>query len=100
REVAILLCAVASIAASPPASAQASEPSVVDGVVNFFRKLFSTDGHKAAGPAAAPAPAAPPNGAPGAGEPKDKAQAEGVKPSPIALVAPTSLHVRVARGHY
>ena len=98
REVAILLCAVASIAASPPASAQASEPSVVDGVVNFFRNLFGTDGEKDAAPA--PAPVTPSNGAPGASEPKDKAQAEAVKPSPIALVAPTSLHALVAKGDF
>ena len=102
REVAILCCAVVSLAMSPPVSAQTSEPSLVDGVVNFFRNIFSTEGEKEVAPAAAPSPAAPAAGAPGAGEQKETtaAQPEVVKPTPIALVAPASLHAVVAKGDF
>ena len=92
REAAIAFCAVVSLAASPAASAQASEPSVVDGVVNFFRNIFATD-EKEVAPAAAPTPPAPAGGAPGAGQP----QAEAVKAAPVA---PTSLHAVVAKGDF
>ena len=102
REAAILFCAVVSLAVSPAVSAQANEPSLVDGVVNFFRGIFATD-DKDAAPAAAPTPATPTNGAPGAGEPREAARAptaEPIKPTPVALVAPASLHGLVAKGDF
>ena len=103
REAAILFCAVASLALSPSASAQQqSEPSLVDDVVNFFKNLFSTDEkNDASAPAAAPSPSAPVGGAPNAGPPsKTNSAADTVKPAPIALVAPSSLHELVAKGDF
>jgi len=104
REAAILFCAVVSLAISPSAFAQQqSEPSLVDGVGNFFKNLFSTDEKNdvpAAGPnapAAAPSPSAPAGGAPNAGQPARNSAAD--KPAPIA-VAPTSLHGLVAKGDF
>ena len=100
REAAILCCAVASLAISPSAFAQQqSEPSVVDEVVNFFKNLFSTE-EKNEAPAAAPGPSAPAGGAPNAGQPAKNSAADTVKPTPIALVAPTSLHGLVAKGDF
>jgi len=101
REAAIVFCAVVSLAASPAAFAQASEPSVVDGIVNFFRHIFATD-EKEVAPAAAPAPSAPAGGAPGAGQPQARTQseAESVKAAPIAMMAPTSLHAVVVKGDF
>lgn len=99
REAAILFCAVVSLAISPSAPAQQqNEPSVVDDVVNFFKNLFSTD-EKNDAPAAAPSPAAPDGGAPSAGQPP-KTNSDTVKPTPIALVAPSSLHGLVAKGDF
>ena len=99
REAAILFCAVVSLAISPSASAQQqSDPSLVDDVVNFFKNLFSTD-EKNDAPAAAPS--APASGVPNAGQPsKTNSAADTVKPAPIALVAPTSLHGLVAKGDF
>jgi ankyrin repeat protein len=105
-EAAILCCAVVSLALSPSAFAQQqAEPSVVDEVVNFFKNLFSTDEKNDApaapgAPAAAPAPSAPAGGAPNAGQPAKNSAADTVKPTPIALVAPTSLHGLVAKGDF
>ena len=105
REAAILCCAVVSLAISPFAFAQQqSDPSLVDGVVNFFKNLFSTDEKNDApaaapsAPAAAPSPSAPTGGAPNAGQPAKNSAAD--KPAPIALVAPTSLHGLVAKGDF
>lgn len=100
REVAILCCAVVALAVSPPVSAQQSEPSLLDGIVNFLRSIFGADEQETA-PAA---PAA--NGAPGAGmplesvrePPKPRAEAEPIQPTPVALVSPLSLHAVVAKG--
>ena len=106
REAAILFCAVVSLALSPSASGQQqSEPSLVDEVVNFFKNLFSTDEKNDApapsAPAAAPSPAAPVGGAPNAGQPsKTNSATDTVKPAPIALVAPSSLHELVAKGDF
>jgi ankyrin repeat protein len=101
REVAILCCAVVALAVSPAASAQQSEPSLLDGIVNFFRGIFGTDEQENA-PAT---PAA--NGQPGARapheavrEPRPQAEAEPTKPTPIALVEPLSLHAVVAKGDF
>jgi hypothetical protein len=103
REAAILFCAVVSLAVSPAASAQTSEPSLVDGIVNFFRGVFAPDGADAE-PAAAPGAPAPASGAPAAGESKEAARPQSgepaVKPTPVALVAPTSLHGLVAKGDF
>lgn len=101
REAAILFCAVVSLATSPSASAQQqNEPSVVDDVVNFFKNLFGTD-EKNEAAAPAPNPAAPAGGAPSAGQPsKTNSAADTVKPAPIALVAPSSLHGLVAKGDF
>ena len=95
REAAIVFGAVVSLAISPSAAAQSSEPSFVDEVVNFFRNIFATEEKEAA-----PAPSAPATGAPGAGQPQARTQPEGepVKAAPIAMVAPTSLHAVVAKG--
>ena|SRR5258706_10713776 len=106
REAAILCCAVLALAISPSVSAQQSEPSLVDGIVNFFRGIFGGTEEKETAPAAAPEPAAPVGGAPAAGAPLDaakeplKPQAAGdpIKASPVALVAPLSLHSVVAKG--
>jgi ankyrin repeat protein len=104
REAAIVFCAVVSLALSPAAFAQQeSEPSVVDGVVNFFKNLFSTDekNDAAGAPSAAPGAAAPVGGPPNAGQPaKTNSAGDQVKPTPIALVAPTSLHGLVAKGDF
>ncbi len=99
RKAAILFCAVGSLALSTSVFAQQeSEPSVVDGVVNFFKNLFSTDEKNDA--ESAPA-AAPVGGPPNAGQPaKTNAAADTTKPTPIALVAPTSLHGLVAKGDF
>jgi hypothetical protein len=97
REVAILCCAVVALAVSPPVSAQQSEPSLLDGVVNFFRSIFGGDEQESA-PAA---PAA--NGPPAAGTPQEarpQAESEPVKPTPVALVEPLSLHAVVAKGDF
>ena len=101
REVAILCCAVVALAVSPQVSAQQSEPSLLDGIVNFFRGIFGGDEQENA-PAT---PAA--NGPPGAGTPqaavreaKPPAEAEPIKPTPIALVEPLSLHAVVAKGDF
>jgi hypothetical protein len=101
RIAVIVFGAVVSLAMSPPAAAQSSEPSVVDGIVNFFRNIFATD-EKEAAPATAPAPSAPAGGAPGAGQPQagPPSDAETVKAAPIAMVAPTSLHAVVAKGDF
>ena len=102
REAAILSCAVVSLAVSPAASAQSSEPSFVDGVVNFFRGIFATDDIETP-PAADPSTSALPGGAPAAGEPRNPPNTqsvEAVKPTPVALVAPTSLHGLVAKGDF
>src|SRR5947207_5582958 len=101
REAAIVFCAVVSLAASPAAFAPASEPSGVDGIVNFFRNIFTTD-EKEAAPATAPTPSAPASGAPGAGQAQARTQseAEALKAAPIAMVAPSSLHAVVAKGDF
>lgn len=108
RKAAILCCAVASLAISQSAFAQQqSEPSLVDGVVNFLKNLFSTDEKNDApaaapdAPAAAPSPSTPAGGAPNAGQPaKTNSAADSIKPTPIALVAPSSLHGLVAKGDF
>jgi hypothetical protein len=95
REAAIIFGAVVSLAITPSAVAQSSEPSVVDGIVNFFRNIFTNDEKEAA-------PSAPAGGAPAAGQPQAKSlsEAEAVKAAPIAMVAPTSLHAVVAKGDF
>ena len=100
RRAVILCCAALALAVSPHVSAQQqqNEPGLFDGIVNFFRGIFGGTEEKEAAPAA-PAQAAPTNGAPGAGEQNPRrADAEPVKPSPVALVTPTSLHAVVAKG--
>lgn len=95
REVAILCCTVMALAVSPHVSAQQSEPSLLDGIVNFFRSIFGSDEPEQAAPAA--------NGPPGAGtpqEPKAHAESEPIKPTPVALVEPLSLHAVVAKGDF
>jgi hypothetical protein len=87
RKIAILCCAVAALAIAPSASAQQTEPSFVDGVVNFFRGIFGGTEEEQAAPAAAPSPAAP-------------AEADPVNTAPVALVAPQSLHAVVAKGDF
>jgi len=96
REAAIVFGAVLSLAISPSAAAQNNEPSVVDGIVNFFRNIFTEEKE------AAPAPSVPAGGAPGAGQPQARTQPEPetVKSAPIAMVAPTSLHAVVAKGDF
>jgi len=97
RVAAIVFGAVVSLAISPFAAAQSNEPSVVDGIVNFFRNIFATEEKEAA-----PAPSAPAGGAPGAGQPQARTQPEPetVKGAPIAMVAPASLHAVVAQGDF
>ena len=92
REAAVLFCAVVSLVSAPYASAQGNEPSIVDGVVNFFKHLFATDD-----PAAIPA-----GGPPGAGQPQARPQSEteAVKAAPIAIATPSSLHAVVAKGDF
>ena len=99
REVAILCCTVVALAVSPPVSAQQDEPSLLDGIVNFFRSIFGGDEQEQAAPAA--------NGPPGAGTPQEaarerrpQAESEPIKPTPIALVEPLSLHAVVAKGDF
>ncbi|HEV8095553.1 MAG TPA: ankyrin repeat domain-containing protein [Burkholderiales bacterium] len=102
REAAILCCAVVALAISSPVAAQQNEPSLVDGIVNFFRNIFGGDEQET--PPAAPAA----EGAPGAGTPQQAAgeppkppvEAEPTKPTPIALVSPLSLHAVVAKGDF
>ena len=90
REAAILFCAVVSLVSSPSASAQNNEPSLVDGVVNFFKHLFATDD-------AAPSPVGGPPGA-GQSQAKPQSEAESVKAAPVAVATPSSLHAVVAKG--
>lgn len=100
REVAILCCTVVAFAVSPPVSAQPSEPSLLDGIANFFSSIFGGDEQEPAAPAA--------NGPPGAGTPqetvreppKPQTEAEPIKPTPVALVSPLSLHAVVAQGDF
>jgi ankyrin repeat protein len=102
REVAILCCAVVALAVPPTVYAQQGEPSLVDGVVNFFRGIFGGDEQETA-PAAPAAEGAPAAGTPqgAAREPsKPQAEAEPTKPTPIALVEPLSLHAVVAKGDF
>src|SRR6187455_962235 len=98
REGAILCCAVVALAVSAPVAAQQSEPSLLDGIVNFFRGILSGDPQETA-------PAA--NGPPGAGTPqeatrvsKPQSESEPIKPTPVALVEPLSLHAVVAKGDF
>ena len=100
REVAILCCTVVALAVSPPVSAQQGEPSLLDGIVNFFRSIFGGDEQENA--PAAPAAEGPPGAGTtqGAATARPQAEAEPIKPSPVALAEPLSLHAVVAKGDF
>ena len=108
RRAAIVCWAAVALAISPHVSAQQQgEPGLLDGIVNFFRGIFGGTEEKEAAPGVAPSQAAPGGGPPAAGEPKEaakepprQAEAEPVKPSPVAMVAPLSLHAVVAKGDF
>ena len=105
-KAAIMCCAAVALAISLPASAQQqSEPTFLEGIINFFRNIFGgSDDQPTAAPAAPQSPVEQAGGAPGAGAPKElakdpprQAEAEPVKPTPAAL-STLSLHAVVAKG--
>jgi len=104
----VMLLAAAALAVAVPVSAQQSEPTFIDGLLNFFRNIFGGGEDK---PAAAPAPERPAEQAqepPGAVEPtqaakeatKQQAETDPVKPTPSAQAVPLSLHAVVTKGDF
>ena len=105
RKAAMAFLAAAALAVAVPVSAQQSEPTFIDGLLNFFRNIFGGGEQAPAAPASEERPAQEP---PAAGEPKQavreapkqQAEAEPVKPTPSAQADPLSLHAVVAKGDF
>lgn len=108
RKAAIMLLAAAALAVAVPVSAQQSEPTFIDGLLNFFRSIFGGGEDK---PAASPAeerPAEQVQEAPAAGEPRPvakeaarpQAEPQAVAATPSAQTDPQSLHAVVTKGDF
>ena len=110
RRAAIVCLAAASFGAAAPVSAQPSEPSLpeqlIEGIRGFFRSIFGGGEEKPPAQPAEERPAEITQEPPAAGGPKEvakeaskpRAEAQPVAATPSAQTVPLSLHAVVAKG--